>query len=138
MESRSPNQNAGARAEAPVLCIVDDDRPTVDLVRAVAEESGWTAFGFGRIDEIRSFLGGRRPALLILDDDLPDGRGGDLARELQEDPRTSDVATVVCTGASAMRRREIRGWVPVISKPFDIAEIERHLHAAGRGLASSG
>lgn len=126
------------RDEAPVLCIVDDDVPTVDLVRAVAEESGWIAYGFGRIEEIRGFLGRRRPALLILDDDLPDGRGGDLALELQQDPMTSDVATVVCTGADAGRRREIGGWVPVISKPFDISELERHMHAVSRGLASSG
>ncbi|HEX9610154.1 MAG TPA: hypothetical protein VGA26_05185, partial [Candidatus Limnocylindria bacterium] len=54
------------RNEAPVLCIVDDDASTVELVREVAEESGWIAYDFGRIAEVRGFLGRRHPALLIL------------------------------------------------------------------------
>jgi len=118
------------RNEAPVLFIVDDDASTVELVREVAEESGWIAYDFGRIAEVRGFLGRRHPALLILDDDLPDGRGGDLARELHDDPTTADVATVVCTAANAGRREEIGEWVPVISKPFNVSDIEGHLRAS--------
>ena len=118
-----------------MLCIVDDDASTVGLVREVAEESGWVAYDFGRIDEVRGFLDRGHPSLLILDDDLPDGRGGDLARELRENPSTADLATVVCTAADARRRREIGGWAPVISKPFRISEIERHLHAGARRAA---
>lgn len=129
MAARIQPRKPGGHDEPPVLCIVDDDVPTVDLVRAVAEESGWIAYDFGRIAEVRGFLSRRHPALLILDDDLPDGRGGDLARELREDPMTADVATVVCTAANIGRRREIGGWAPVISKPFDVSEIERHLDA---------
>lgn len=122
-----------ARNEQPVLCIVDDDDSTVELVRELAAESGWVTYGFGHIADLRTFLRRRRPALLILDDDLPDGRGGDLARELRDDPMTADVATVVCTAANPGRLREIGGWAPVISKPFDVAEIERHLHANAPG-----
>lgn len=115
-----------------MLCIVDDDAATVELVREVAEDSGWVAYDFGRIDEVRGFLDERHPALLILDDDLPDGRGGDLARELRDDPLTADVATVVCTAATDRRQREIGGWASVISKPFALSEIERHLDAGAR------
>jgi hypothetical protein len=31
-----------------------------------------------------------------------------------------------------MRAAEIGAWAPVISKPFDLVEIERFLEAAGR------
>ncbi|MEP7081413.1 MAG: response regulator [Chloroflexota bacterium] len=124
-----PGGNNRARAAAPVLCIVDDDASTVDLVREVAEESGWVAYDFSRIDEVRRFLDRRHPALLILDDDLPDGRGGDLGRELRDDPATAGVATVEGTAANARRKGEIGGWAAVISKPFDLAEIEDVLHA---------
>lgn len=115
-------------AEAPVLCIVDDDGSTVELVREVAAESGWVAYGFARLEEARRFLNARQPTLLVLDDDLPDGRGGDLARELREDP-TMDVPVLVCTAAHPTRQREIGEWAPVLSKPFDIFEFERHLEA---------
>ena len=119
---------ASTAADAPVLCIVDDDGSTVELVREVAEESGWVAYGFERIEEARRFLSARQPTLLVLDDDLPDGRGGDLARELSEDP-TRDVPVLVCTAAHPTRQREIGEWAPVLSKPFDIIDFERHLEA---------
>ncbi len=119
---------AGTTGDPPVLCIVDDDGSTVELVREVAEESGWVAYGFERIEEARQFLSARQPTLLVLDDDLPDGRGGDLARELRDDP-TSDVPVLVCTAAHPRRQREIGEWAPVLSKPFDIFEFERHLEA---------
>lgn len=115
-----------------MVCIVDDDAATVELVREVAEDFGWVAYDFGRIEGVRDFLDERHPALLILDDDLPDGRGGDLARELRDDPSTADVATVVCTAADGRRQREIGGWAAVISKPFDLSELERHLDAGAR------
>lgn len=115
--------------EAPVLWIVDDDASTAELVREVAEDSGWVAQRFGRISDVRGSLGRRRPSLLILDDDLPDGRGGDLARELREDPAMADVPTLVCTAAPEGRREEIGEWAPVISKPFELSEIEKHLAA---------
>lgn len=122
------NRHEGTTDEAPVLCIVDDDGSTVELVREVAEESGWVAYGFDRIAEARRFLSVQRPALLVLDDDLPDGRGGDLAREIHDDP-TLDVAVLMCTAAHPSRLREMEGWASVLSKPFDIDELERHLDA---------
>ncbi len=126
------NRHERTTGDAPVLCIVDDDGSTVELVREVAEESGWVAHGFDRIADVREFLSSQRPALLLLDDDLPDGRGGDLAREVRDDPALSDVAVLVCTAAHPARLREIGGWAPVLSKPFDIFELERHLHERSR------
>jgi len=124
-----------ARGDAPVLCIVDDDDLTVELIREVAEESGWTAHGLKDIAQLREFLRRQRPTLLMIDDDLPDGRGGDLARALRHDPATSDIPVVVCTAAHPKRQREIGVSVPVISKPFELRELEHLLHvrAARRG-----
>ena len=132
------NRYEGTTDRAPVLCIVDDDGSTVELVREVAAESGWVAYGFERIAEAREFLSDQRPALLVLDDDLPDGRGGDLARELRGDPALGDVPVLVCTAAHPSRQREIGGWAPVLSKPFDIFELERHLDACTRPDAATG
>lgn len=116
----------------PLLLAVDDDLATLDLLCEIASEAGWFAMGFTRLAELRATLDHERPDLLILDDDLPDGRGGDLARELREDPRMHDVPLLVCTAAHPMRQAEIGNWAPVISKPFDLGEIERFLDAAAR------
>lgn len=121
----------------PILFAVDDDVGTLELVCDIAQEAGWVAFGFTRLAELMAALDQRRPRVLILDDDLVDGRGGDLARTLREDPRMADVTLLVCTAAHPMRLAEIGAWAPVISKPFDLLEIERFLEAAGRGMSGA-
>jgi DNA-binding response OmpR family regulator len=118
------------RVPAPVLFVVDDDISTLELLRDVAEESGWHSVGFTRLAPLRAALDRRRPTLLIVDDDLPDGRGGDLARDIRSDPRLEDIALVVCTAAAPPRQAEIGAWAPVLSKPFDLVEIEEFLAAA--------
>jgi two-component system OmpR family response regulator len=118
--------------DRPLLYIVDDDVATLDLLCEVALEAGWTATGFLRLAGLRAALDRRKPALMILDDDLPDGRGGDLARELRENPRMTDVPLLVCTAAHPMRQAEIGSVAPVMSKPFDLREIEGFLDATAR------
>ena len=114
----------------PVLFVVDDDLATQELLREVGLEAGWDAHGFARLSELRAALEWRQPALLILDDDLPDGRGGDLARELRRNDRMAGIPILVCTAAHPMRQAEIGNWAPVVSKPFDLGEIETFLAAA--------
>ncbi|MFP5342831.1 MAG: two-component system response regulator [Candidatus Limnocylindria bacterium] len=127
----SERQDASLQARGPVLFVVDDDAATLELMCEIAEDAGWAAFGFTRLAEVSRALDERRPTVLILDDDLPDGRGGDLARAMREDPRMRDVTLLVCTAAHPMRQAEIGAWAPVVSKPFDLGEIEGFLAAAG-------
>jgi DNA-binding response OmpR family regulator len=113
----------------PVVFVVDDDVATLALLSEVALDAGWDARGFTRLTELRRAIAAGAPSLLILDDELPDGRGGDLAREMREDPRLAGVPLLVCTAAHPMRQAEIGGWAPVVSKPFDLGTIERFLDA---------
>ncbi|MGI8999325.1 MAG: response regulator [Candidatus Limnocylindria bacterium] len=118
--------------QVPALFVVDDDVATRELLCEIARDAGWATRGFKCIADLRGSLDTVTPNLLILDDDLPDGRGGDLARELRSDRRMSDVPTVVCTAAHPARQSEIGAWAPVIGKPFDLEEIESCLGAAAR------
>ena len=118
--------------DRPLLFVVDDDPATLDLLCEVAAASGWAAKGFTHLRSLRASLDQVRPAVLIIDDDLPDGRGGDLARDLRDDPRMAGVTLLVCTAAHPMRQAEIGQWAPVVSKPFDLVEVEAFLEAAGR------
>jgi DNA-binding response OmpR family regulator len=120
------------RAEAPVLFVVDDDLLTLELLREVARASGWNSVGFTRLAPLRAALDRRLPTLLIVDDDLPDGRGGDLARDLRADPRLERVPLLVCTAAAPTRLAEIGSWAPVVTKPFELGQIEEFLAAAVR------
>ena len=122
----------GRRSARPVLFAVEDDPMTLELIRDVAEEAGWTTVGFVRLAEFERALHEVVPDLVILDDELPDGRGGDRARELCRDRRLLGMKVLVCTAAAPRRQSEITGWAPVVSKPFDIGEMERLLEATAR------
>lgn len=112
------------------MFVVDDDPSTLDLLRDVAEESGWEVHGFTRLRDFDAELRDRRPNLVIIDDDLPDGRGGDRAREMGADQHLTDVPVLVCTAAHPIRQAEIGAWAPVLSKPFHLRDVERFLRAA--------
>jgi two-component system alkaline phosphatase synthesis response regulator PhoP len=125
------------RPGRPVLFAVEDDPSTLDMLHDVATDAGWAARGFSQLSEFERAVAERVPDLVILDDDLPDGRGGDRARELRADRRLRDVPVLVCTAAPPSRQAEIGAWVPVVSKPFDLGEIERILDAVARGRVRS-
>ncbi len=118
---------------APVLYVVEDDVATLELLREVAADAGWDSRGFTRIAPLRRALQDETPSLLVLDDDLPDGRGGDLARELRQDPRLAGMKLLVCTAAHPTRQAEITAWAPVVSKPFDLGQIERYFELPPTG-----
>lgn len=120
------------RASAPAAFIVDDDPMTLELLSEVASDAGWIVHRFTRLQEVRRRLEHEMPTLLILDDDLPDGRGGDLARELRRNARLAATPVLVCTAAQPIRQAEIGSWAPVVSKPFDLAEIDAFLEASAR------
>jgi DNA-binding response OmpR family regulator len=106
------------------------------MLHEVASDAGWATLGFSQLSEFERAVAERVPDLVILDDDLPDGRGGDRARELQRDRRLRDVPVFVCTAASMPRQAEIGAWVPVMSKPFDLGEMERLLDAIAQRRGS--
>jgi DNA-binding response OmpR family regulator len=97
---------------------------TLSLLCDVASDAGWVAHGFTCLGEVRDRIEAERPSLVIVDDNLPDGRGGDLAREMTAERADDAVPVVVCTAAAPTRRQEIGGWAPVVAKPFALSEIE--------------
>ena len=126
---RSKGRTAPVR---PVLFAVEDDPSTLELLRDVAFDAGWAARGFSHLSEFQRAVEQTVPDFVILDDDLPDGSGGDRARDLRRDRRLRDVPIVVFTGASPPRSAEISTWAPVLRKPFGLTEIERILHWAAK------
>lgn len=111
---------------------MEDDPGTLELLRELAVDAGWETRGFSQLSEFERAMAERVPDLVILDDDLPDGRGGDRARELRNDRRLRHVPVLVCTAAPGRRQAEIGGWAPVVNKPFELGEIEHFLRSAAR------
>jgi len=118
---------------APRAFVIEDDVQTLALLSDLAEMCGFEPVAFTRISSARKALRERAPTIMVVDDELPDGRGGDLVREVQANPRTSHVRVVFCTAAGPSRRREIARLAPVIEKPFRVGDIEQALNEAAAG-----
>jgi DNA-binding response OmpR family regulator len=122
-----------AERPPPRAFVIEDDVLTLALLSDLAEMCGFEPVAFTRISSAREALRGLAPAIMVVDDDLPDGRGTDLVREVRANPRTADVRVVFCTAAGPSRRREIAQVAPVIAKPFRVREVERVLQEAAAG-----
>ncbi len=116
----------------PPVYVVDDDIGMLRLLSEVAAAAGLRPLAFTRLSAARRALAERVPEVLLLDDDLPDGRGADFVRELRADPRTRHVKVIVCTAAGPDRRRQISSVAPVIAKPFEVTEVEGALREVTR------
>ena len=129
MERVGRSPSSARRDLRPVLFAVEDDEPTLALLRDVANDAGWAARGFSQLSEFERAVAERVPDLVILDDDLPDGRGGDRARSCAAIGACAASRCSCAPPPHPMRQAEIGAWVPVVSKPFDLGEIERILDA---------
>lgn len=107
--------------------VVDDDPGTRRLLGDVAGELGWESERFASLRSLRAALEHDVPDLIILDDELPDGRGGDFAIEARSSTRLRRTPIIFCTAATPDRRREIGRLAPVLGKPFDLERFERLL-----------
>lgn len=117
-------------AGPPRAFVIEDDLQTLALLTDLAAMCGFEPVAFTRLSSARAALRERVPMIMVVDDDLPDGRGGDLVSEVRANPRTSHVRVVFCTAAEPERRREISRLAPVIAKPFLVRDVERALHEA--------
>jgi DNA-binding response OmpR family regulator len=117
-------------AAPPRAFVIEDDLQTLALLTDLAALCGFEPVAFTRISSAREALRAIVPTVMVVDDDLPDGRGSDLVREVKANPRTNHVRVVFCTGAEPPQRQEMSRLAPVIAKPFRVSDVERVLHEA--------
>jgi PAS domain S-box-containing protein len=122
---------------ATVLC-VDDDPASLRLVRevlaAVPDVQLLTASN-GRLGVEMALA--HAPALIVMDNNMPEMSGREAQALLRADPRTAGIP-VIALSANAMPGAEAEGlaagFFRYLTKPFDFAELRR---AVGDALASA-
>jgi two-component system OmpR family response regulator len=115
------------------VLLVEDDRVLGDAVREHVAASGHGVDWMRRIEESRDALATVTYDLVLLDLNLPDGRGLDLLRELRR--RGSKVPVIILTAMDQIAARIEglnSGADDYLVKPFDLSELTARVAAVGR------
>jgi CheY-like chemotaxis protein len=150
---RSFGHEEGQRAQRAAprgfrVLVIEDSIDTAETLKEVLELDGHNvalAFaGPAGLDKARTF----RPDVVVCDIGLPGMDGYTVARALREDPVLCQVGLVALTGyatAADRRRAEMAGFDRHLSKPHDLAALERTISelagkakSPGRDLARPG
>ena len=110
------------------VLVVDDHALNLKLLQHVLEYDGHEVIAADSVAAAERALAAGKPALIVLDLQLPDGDGLDLARRLKATPETESCAIVACT-AGAMKGDKERalaaGCDAYVSKPIDTRDFAR-------------
>jgi len=122
----------------PAFILVVEDNPANQLlIQFTLEASGFQVDVAGSAADALESIGRRRPALILMDIQLPGQDGLALTRQLKADPDLSAIPVVALTARAMASDRELclaAGCSGYISKPIDTrtisAEIDRFLTSA--------
>ena len=107
------------------VLIVEDHEPTRNLLGMIFRRKGWATVAAGTLAEGLDCLAREpRPDCVLLDLDLPDGRGEAVLERVRRDRLPIRVA--VCTGSGDDQRwRAVERYRPdaVMQKPVDLTEV---------------
>ncbi|MEA2219303.1 MAG: hypothetical protein QOJ35_1929 [Solirubrobacteraceae bacterium] len=118
--------SAPGRRDTRSVLYIEDNASNIQLVEAILRARPEVALLVAErgADGLRMACE-HRPALVLLDLNLPDMSGEEILRRLRSDPRTADVAVVIlsadATPGQAARLRSA-GAYGYLTKPFEIAQ----------------
>jgi CheY-like chemotaxis protein len=106
------------------ILYVEDNKFVADAVKETLEGEGWRvetcADGYVALLLIKSE---RRYDLIILDNDLPNVNGLELARRARELPRRKQTPIIMLSASEGVRDALLAGVNTFLRKPQDIGEI---------------
>jgi CheY-like chemotaxis protein len=123
--------SATALTRRKTVLVVEDDRPTSDLLRSIVEGEGWRFVPANEGLIALELAVEERPSLITLDLDLPDTDGHRVLHRLLADERTCEIPIVLVTAHRRfLPESDCHRVTAVLEKPFDIDVLVRLLHEA--------
>lgn len=108
------------------VLLVDDNEDVLLLLREILAPTDVEAFAATNGREAISRVLELLPDLVILDAQMPEMDGWDTLRFIRSDPRTVDIAVIMCTVKGRLPD-VMRGWElgcdGFVGKPFDIDDL---------------
>jgi CheY-like chemotaxis protein len=116
--------------KAPIL-VIDDDKHLVELIQQYLEGQGYVVYT--ALDGIHAhpMAQARKPALIILDVDMPMTNGLKALEQLRADPQTQSIPVILLTGVVSGRIFPFIENMPHVShikKPVQLEDLLSMVH----------
>jgi chemosensory pili system protein ChpA (sensor histidine kinase/response regulator) len=116
--------------ERPLILVVDDDAPILQLMRNLLHAFGFETITADSGQQALAELQQRRPDLILLDRNMPGMSGDELVAALRSDQALSGVPVLMLTGEPMDRQEVARlGITGAVLKPFDVAALVETIRA---------
>lgn len=114
----------------PVILAVDDDVPTLTLLRTLLREFGFEPLTAGTGAEALEVASQQKPDLILVDRYMPGISGDELIRRLRNDAGLQRVPILILSGSPTERDEVAKlGADGAVQKPFDIPHLIGEIRA---------
>jgi CheY-like chemotaxis protein len=111
--------------EHPIL-VIDDDIISQNMLRSTLNGAGYSVIVASSGDEGIEKAFEQLPGLIILDIMMPGKDGGEVARLLKDNPKTTGIPVIFLSSLITNKEKKIRGKYDILSflsKPFNRDEL---------------
>lgn len=115
-----------------LILIVEDNDANMRLVRKVLEFRGYCTFGAGTAEEGIAIAVEQRPAVILMDIQLPGMSGAAALQQLRTKPETAEIPVLALTALASQRDRDrfaAAGFDAYLTKPIDVDELSEQVRA---------
>jgi DNA-binding response OmpR family regulator len=118
---------------APVVLVAEDDEDILRLVEIRLQQDGYVVLCARNGDEALRMAAERRPALALLDVQMPKVDGYEVTRRLRADAATQAMVIIILTASvrdTELERAFDAGANDFLRKPFSPADLATRVRAA--------
>jgi CheY-like chemotaxis protein len=118
---------------APVVLVAEDDEDILDLVEIRLQQDGYDVVCARNGEEALRMAAERRPALALLDVQMPKVDGYEVTRRLRADEATQAMVIIILTASvrdTELERAFDAGANDFLRKPFSPADLATRVRAA--------
>jgi chemosensory pili system protein ChpA (sensor histidine kinase/response regulator) len=127
---RETTQPAPAASAAPLIMVVDDSLTVRKITGRLLEREGYRVLAAKDGVDALELMKDARPAVMLVDIEMPRMDGFDLTRAVRADPGTRDIPIIMISSRTAGKHRDQAMQLGVdafLGKPYPEADLLQHI-----------
>lgn len=122
-----------ANKKNKTIVVGEDDHAIIEVVKIILEDAGYEPIGVTEASSIIKTVHNVMPALILMDIWMSGEDGGDIAKELKKDNKTSQIPIIMISANNETEHiAKSAGAEGFLQKPFNmedlIAIVEKYVH----------